>query len=106
MQPWKLVHWLQDAWLLQHSFASKQPHAAPLQVLKGNEAFVVEPLSGVVPANGQAYVNVTFTPLAFRTEEMLLQVGAAAGATCAAALVHQHASAPDAHDSLIQPRCT
>jgi hypothetical protein len=54
---------------------SKRPRAAPLQVLKGNEAFVVEPLSGVVPANGQAYVNVTFTPVAFRTEELMLQVG-------------------------------
>jgi hypothetical protein len=83
----------------QVSSAASRPVPLAPQVLKGSKAFVVEPLSGLVPANGQAYISVTFTPLAFRSEELQLQVEHAAAKHAAA----KHAAAAAGSSSRQQP---
>ncbi|XP_062866472.1 cilia- and flagella-associated protein 221 [Trichomycterus rosablanca] len=42
--------------------------------LQSHEAFSINPLSGVIPANGSVDVTVTYTPLQYGTAEMTLQL--------------------------------
>ncbi|XP_066517148.1 cilia- and flagella-associated protein 221 [Hoplias malabaricus] len=42
--------------------------------LKPHEAFIIQPLSGVIPANGKTDFTVTFTPHQYGTAEITLQL--------------------------------
>ncbi|XP_051557964.1 cilia- and flagella-associated protein 221 [Myxocyprinus asiaticus] len=42
--------------------------------LQPNKAFNVRPLSGIIPANGQTTLKVTFTPLRYGTADITLQL--------------------------------
>ena len=45
-----------------------------LTYLQPHPAFVVDPMAGIVPANGEVDITVTFSPTEFSTARMKLQL--------------------------------
>ncbi|KAM3585207.1 uncharacterized protein V6R79_010217 [Siganus canaliculatus] len=43
-------------------------------VLQPHEAFSIHPLTGVIPANGEVEINVTFTPFQYGTSQVTIQM--------------------------------
>jgi len=56
----------------------RSPHPVSFEfrvsILEGNPAFAVQPMEGVVPPNGDARINVIFTPIAFVTASMKMMI--------------------------------
>ncbi|XP_026157413.1 cilia- and flagella-associated protein 221 isoform X2 [Mastacembelus armatus] len=43
-------------------------------IIQPNEAFTIHPLAGVIPANGEAKIMVTFTPFQYETSQVTIQL--------------------------------
>jgi len=56
----------------------RSPHPVSFEfrvsILEGNPAFAVQPMEGMVPPNGEARINVIFTPIAFVTATMRMLI--------------------------------